>query len=582
MRPRQAKKLLTAIIALAIVFQPIGAANATRTLIKSYAVENSVYQACTESERLITSGNYEQARSLLAQAAVNDPTAYSAEVHYGLTRCYFNLKNYDQAIVEARTTLKFDSKFSRARYVLGLCYYNTQRMDECSKELHQFIQTTDDLSAKEDAKQFLKKVVSYKNVQDATKYIAAGKDKEAIKLLNVAAASDPSPLSASVHASLSFALRRSGDTEKSITEGLKALQYDPQDKATTYNLAIAYQDIAKFDEAINYVGRYLSMEDDPEQRRKAESFLTELKQDRGQFNEASNQAADYFDQMKDKSSTIIWPEDRLPLRVYIASGAGVYGYKPVFRSYAIRSFDTWCMASGKKLKYVVVDDPKRADIKVEWTRDELVGSNTGDKRLKAGLTQTKTSGDCLDRAKVSIRTVHAFDPSSTIENGECASTVLHEVGHALGLGHSTLIYDIMYFRSSSKQTGQASKRDKATIAKMYSSFPVVDFVPNTDVASTPVRFLPPPMFTPPKPPEAKTIVPPMFMPPPLKQEKKLEPPMFVPPPVPANEKQVVVPATTSGSNKTIKNVPLFTPPSIGQKKKKVEGVNPPFFTPPPK
>lgn len=140
---------------------------------------------------------------------------------------------------------------------------------------------------------------------------------------------------------------------------------------------------------------------------------------------------------------------------------------------------------------------------------------------------------------------------------------MHEIGHSLGLGHSTLIYDVMYFRSSTKQTGHPSSRDRATIAHLYANHPIVDFKAKEAPipGDKPIKFLPPPTFLPPPPPDTGKLTPPLFMPPPLK--KKLTPPLFTPPPLKKSK-----PAPVR---------PVFVPPPL----KKKETVKPPLFTPPP-
>src|SRR5579883_3473819 len=110
-------------------------AEANKQLVKSYAIENSVYQLLTESARLRSQGNNERARDLLAQAAQQDPTSYSADVHLQLAQCHKALRAFDAAILEAKLAMKYDPSRSAALYIIGQCYYETKRTDEALRTL---------------------------------------------------------------------------------------------------------------------------------------------------------------------------------------------------------------------------------------------------------------------------------------------------------------------------------------------------------------------------------------------------------------------------------------------------------------
>lgn len=559
---------------------PNAALTANRQPIKDYATENTVYNLNQRANSLYNSKSYAQARDLLLQASAYDPTSYSANVHSDLADCYRELKDYPAALNEAELALKFDPSFSNPYYTQALTYYDMDDFDRAVSYMRKFMQRTNDLVWKEKAQKFIAQAVVYKNLKQAAKLIDAGKYREALGRLEQAAKYDPSDFSASVHGNMAYVLERIGNPERAIKEGNKALALDPTDKETVYTIGLAYQDLGKFNDAIGWLRRYASMETDGAKQQSVNDFIRELADDRAKIDDKDNKLPDYLDQLKAANSVEMWKRDRLPLKVYISEGKGVRGYRPSFRNYIIRAYDTWCQASGNKLNYKIVNDPQKADIKVRWTTEPLVMHENGRDRVKQGLTYVSSDSDSyINAAPIDIETVHAFDPKRVLEDGEGASVCMHEVGHSLGLGHSTCVSDIMYFGSSTKQTGIPSSRDRATIARLYKDYPAVAFVPQSTSTVTPSQFLPPPAFMPPKPPSSEKLEPPLFLPPPAKSEsEKLQPPLFVPPPLPNAG------AKTDSPTKALP-IPGFIPPppkqNNGDKKPERKDNSPLNFVPPP-
>lgn len=541
----------------------------------SYETEKGAYTACSQADSYLSVKAYEQARDILLKAAASDPTSYSSSVHLKLASAYRGLKDYQSAITHGQLALKYDPKSDVAAYNLSLIYYDIDQFDHANQYLQLYKQLTGDQASKNQALELSSEMVAYKNLKAASAAIDAGRYNEAIKLLKRAAASDPSRYSDNIHANLAWALERSGRPEEAIVEGEKALKFDPTSKNTVYTIGIAYQDLGKFNEAISWLRRYVTMETDDSARAQANNFIQELADDRVKINAADINKPDYYDQLKASNHADTWPNNRMPLKVFISSGKGVHGYRPIFKTFVLRSLDTWCAASGKKLSYKIVNKEGEASITVDWTRDPITMQESGRTRQKAGICYVDSTGEAIDSAKVHIRTVHAFDPAKLISDGECASTTMHEIGHAVGLGHSPGCGDIMYFGSSSKQTGFPTSRDKATLARMYKDHPVISFTPTAQPVATPtetdtpVRYLPPPGFLPPVPDDTRNLQPPTFLPPP-KDGGKLRPPVFVPP---TKEASVSEPDHATAA-------PVFTPPPLKPRSK--ERPDPRLFVPPPK
>ena len=150
----------------------------------------------------------------------------------------------------------------------------------------------------------------------------------------------------------------------------------------------------------------------------------------------------------------------MPLKVYIApmkfySKQGEdYKYKQLVKN----ALDAWQNATKGRVSFTVVPTLLESNVNIDWKRVE-----------RQALGHCYFSFDGANRlygAEVAIGLTDGLIHSSYGDESEVYHTILHEIGHAIGLGHSPYKTDIMY-TPHQKGIHNISEGDILTVNWLY-------------------------------------------------------------------------------------------------------------------
>jgi hypothetical protein len=128
----------------------------------------------------------------------------------------------------------------------------------------------------------------------------------------------------------------------------------------------------------------------------------------------------------------------MPLKVFIApmNFYSKKGQDLKYRGFVKRALDEWQKVSNGKVSFVIVNNIYDSQVNIEWKRVE---------RKALGMCYFQYDKfNRLGSAEVSIGLTEGLVHADYMDEGEVYHTILHEIGHAIGLGHSPFKNDIMY------------------------------------------------------------------------------------------------------------------------------------------
>lgn len=298
---------------------------------------------------------------------------------------------------------------------------------------------------------------------EACQYIRMLQYGEAEKLLEEAISVAPDL--ANAHSNLGYLYNKTGRPQQAIPHLEYASANAPEQPAPLVTLAGAYQLCGLFEKAIATYRSYLARFPYNPDRAFIGDILSRLENEYSRTLSIKSRN-DYRDDdyllFSNHNGLLSWAKNTL--KVYIAPGTGVRGYRPQMAYLLQESFRVW--ESAGPVKFEFVSSPLGCDIDCSWVDNPGYLASPGE----GGEATMSYEKNHLRHCKIVLLTKR-LNSDAIINDNEMSALCLHEIGHSLGLiDHSPNPSDVMFCTIlSTKSKPALSQKDLLTLQRLYAN-----------------------------------------------------------------------------------------------------------------
>lgn len=416
----------------------------------SYERQVKATELTNQAVQFLRAANAQKSAELLWQAAALDPN--DAIIQYDLGLSFAKLKRYQEGWKCFQRAVILDPKMADAWIQLAQAYADCGDLKRATA------------MAEDNKKRFPQDAAALALNDDLRKQLAlraasttkAGVNSQSLEIIRQEASAAPSDKQKK--SQYAWALTKAKDYKNALMQ-YKSLVAEEPSNADYLKGMMWCQTLAGDLEGLQasrqlYVDRFPKASDVGTIKDEIKYYADDFKRIRAQEAGKANES--------DKDYRVYGPE-RMPVKVCVpdiwrskivwSAGGTAAKDGPDYAKLVEQAFNTWGDASGGVLKFRFVPLPTDSDLSCEWTDDKskLVHS------FASGVTVggTNSSGQRTSKIFLLIK-----PGDKTFDKSEFYTTALHEIGHSLGLGHSSSPNDVMYFASSSATDLSANDRSR--------------------------------------------------------------------------------------------------------------------------